>query len=134
MTYDRRTRDRYRRVTTGVTGAVGVGALTLTGGLMGLAAGEQQADPTEGTAGTPATSASIASEQPRARKPRLRERPYVTRVTTRYVAGATSAGTAPSSGGAVSSGSSGGSTSGPSTPVRPPEPAPAPPPAPSSGS
>ena len=38
--YDRRTRDRYRQVVTGVTGVAGLGALTLTGGLMGMAAGE----------------------------------------------------------------------------------------------
>ena len=47
VSYDRRTRDRFRLVVTGVTGAVGVGALTADRLLMGLAAGdfaEQQAD------------------------------------------------------------------------------------------
>ncbi len=47
VSYDRRTRDRFRLVVTGVTGGVGVGALTATGLLMGLASrdmADQQAD------------------------------------------------------------------------------------------
>ena len=48
VSYDRRTRDRYRLVVTGVTGAAGVGALTPTGGLMGIAAarGRRRSRPT----------------------------------------------------------------------------------------
>ncbi len=59
MSYDRRTRDRFRLVVTGVTGAVGVTAVTLTGLLMGLASrdyAEQQADQ-QATNPTPAPQA-----------------------------------------------------------------------------
>jgi uncharacterized protein (DUF3084 family) len=138
-TYDRRTRDRYRQVVSGVTGVAGLGALTLTGGLMGLAAGKAANEQEPQDAVQPAeTSADQPVAQQAGRKPRMRERQHVTRVTTRYVTGGT-VSSEPGPGGTVSSGGS-SSSSGSSDPAPQPgpEPAPAPepdpPPAPSSGS
>ena len=147
MSYDNRTRDRYRDLVTGVTGVAGVGALTVTGALMGLAADdtpdEQPAVTGQNAQAAQKQRAHRRTEQP---GPQLRQRPYVTRVTIRYVTGA---GTAqPGPGGAVAPAASGGSTGStgaapppapPAAPPATPAPAPAPPPpaaepAPSSGS
>ena len=142
MSYDRRTRDRYRDVVTGVTGAASIGALTLTGGLMGLASGGETEDQPETVPAQPA-QAPAAQKQRQPRREVLRERPYVTRVTVRYVTGTSAA---PGSGGTVTAAQpSGGSnqSSGQSqqsqpapqpAPAAPPPPPPAPEPAPSSGS
>ena len=113
-TYDRRTRDRYRQVVTGVTGIAGVGALTLTGGLMGMASGEaaqtQEKQAAEQEAAQQAQLKAQRRAERRAAAPRspLRERPHVTRVTTRYVTGGTSSSVSssgPGPGGTVSSSS-----------------------------
>ena len=140
MSYDRRTRDRYRDVVTGVTGAASVGALTLTGGLMGLASGGETGNE-EQTAPAQPAQAPAARKQRQPRKEVLRERPYVTRVTVRYVTGTSAA---PGAGGTVtaaqtgqSSGQSSGQQPQPApqqAPAPPPPPPPAPEPAPSSGS
>jgi hypothetical protein len=130
--YDRRTRDRYRQVVRGVTGIAGLGALTLTGGLMGLAAGEAAQEQQDAT---PQEARQQQAAQPAEhRRTGLRERPYVTRVTTRYVTGGTVTND-PGPGGTVSSSGSGSGSSKPGpAPAPAPAPEPDPPPAPSSGS
>ncbi len=138
--YDRRTRDRYRQVVTGVTGVAGLGALTLTGGLMGLAAGEAAQEQEDQDADQVAQQDQVKPQRGAGRRSPLRERPYVTRVTTKYVTGGTVTSSDPGPGGTVSgsSGSSGSSDSSdsapPPAPAPEPAPAPDPPPAPSSGS
>lgn len=134
MSYSSRDRDRGRRAVVAATGVGAVGALTATGWLMGAAASDLAAQQAASTDATP-TAAAPTDAAPTGR----RERPYVTRVTLRYVTAAGTASSVPGSGGTltrVSSGGSGrsGSSSGPgpaAAPVPAPEPAP---PAPSSGS
>ena len=140
MSYSSRDRDRGRRAVVAATGVGAVGALTATGWLMGAAASDLAAQQAASTDATP-TAAAPTDAAPTGR----RERPYVTRVTLRYVTAAGTASSVPGSGGTLtrvssrgsgSSGSSGpsGSSSGPgpaAAPVPAPEPAP---PAPSSGS
>ena len=138
MSYARRTRDRYRDVVTGVTGVASVGALTLTGGLMGLASGGETGGEEQTVPAQPA-QAGAARKQRQPRKAVLRERPYVARVTVRYVTGSSAA---PGPGGTVtptqtsqSSGQSSGQQPQPAPQqAPPPPPPPAPEPAPSSGS
>jgi hypothetical protein len=126
VSYDRRTRDRYREVVTGVTGAAGIGALTLTGGLMGLASGAQVDDQ------QPVPAEKAQARTPRAHKQVLRERPYVTRVTVRYITGGSAA---PASGGTVTTAQANESSPQQTQPApQPAPPPPVPPPAPSSGS
>ena len=136
-TYDRRTRDRYRQVVSGVTGVAGLGALTLTGGLMGMAAGEAAQDQ-EPQDATPQKATQQKADRPaERRRSELRERPQVTRVTTRYVTGGSATTAAPGPGGAVSAPVSRQPSRQPQPAPQPaPEPAPEPdpPPAPSSGS
>ena len=127
MSYDRRTRDRFRLVVTGVTGGVGVAALTATGLLMGLASREyadQQADQQGQQATKPAPATQAKARKARAVK--LRQRPHVTRVTTRYVTEGSS--NPVGSGGSVSS--SGPGPAPAAQPAAQPAPAPAPAPAP----
>ena len=138
--YDRRTRDRYRQVVTGVTGIAGVGALTVTGGLMGMAAGEAaktQRQQDAAQEAQPDGQRRADRREPGAGR-RLRERPQVTRVTTRYVTGGTVSGASgdPGPGGSVSSGGPTSPQAPAPAPAPPPAapPAPEPPPAPSSGS
>ena len=142
MSYDRRTRDRFRLVVTGVTGAVGVTAVTLTGLLMGLASrdyAEQQADQ-QATNPTPAPQAKAKAKARQHRAPKLIQRPHVTRVTVRYVTEGSS--NPVGSGGSVTSSapsqSSQSSQPAQAAPEPAPDPAPAPEPepapAPSSGS
>ena len=143
MSYDRRTRDRYREVVTGVTGVASIGALTLTGGLMGLASGGETGAQQE-TVPAQRAQPPAAQKQRQPRREVLRERPYVTRVTVRYVTGTSAA---PGAGGTViasqpsqssdQSGQSSGSQPQPAPQPEappPPPPPPAPEPAPSSGS
>lgn len=140
MSYDRRTRDRFRLVVTGVTGLVGVTAATLTGLLMGLASRDyaaQQADQ-EATNPTPAPQAKAQAKARQHRAPKLIPRPHVTRVTVRYVTEGSSnpvgsGGSVTSSAPAQSSQSSQPAPSAPE-PAPAPAPAPEPAPAPSSGS
>ena len=147
MSYDRRTRDRFRLLVTGLTGAAGVGAITATGLLMGLASrdfadqqtadqGQQAGQPTQGAkAGARKARASARRAAP---EPRLRQRPYVTRVTVRYVpegganpVGSTGAVSAPS---APAPDAPAPAPAPAADPAPAPAPAPDPPPAPSSGS
>ena len=140
MSYDRRTRDRFRLVVTGVTGAVGVTAVTLTGLLMGLASrdyAEQQADQ-QATNPTPAPQAKAKAKARQHRAPKLIQRPHVTRVTVRYVTEGSSnpvgsGGSVTSSAPAQSSQSSQPAQAAPE-PAPAPAPEPEPAPAPSSGS
>ena len=150
MSYDRRTRDRFRVVVAGVTGGVGVAALTATGLLMGLASrdladqqaeqqatqqAKQQAKPGQ----VPHARKQRAAERRAVREPRLRQRPQVTRTTVRYVTGDSNA---VGSGGAVTSSPAAPAAQSAAQPAaRPaaqpapaPAPAPEPAPAPSSGS
>ena len=137
MAYTSRDRDRARLAVVGVTGLGAVGALTATGWLAGVTAAEV-------TSPEPASSGASPST-PQARPQHdLRERPYVTRVTLRYVPAAVAVPVSPASGGTVtdvSPGSSGTSTSsgqsGPSSDSSGSSSSSgssAPPPAPSSGS
>lgn len=146
MGYTSRDRDRGRRTVTAATVIGSVGALTATGWLMGAAASDFAAQQ------QPAGSDQAGDGRPTAKQPRPGRRPvrpYVTRVTIRYVTAAGSTTSAPGPGATVvpaASTSSGSSTSsssstssGPSDssgtssgPGPAPEPAPAP--APSSGS
>lgn len=137
MSYDNQTRDRYRTMVTGVTGVAGIGALTLTGGLMGAAADDSDQE-------QPAVTGQSVQARDGQRpgrfqaRPVPRQRPYVTRVTIRYVPGAGTA--APGPGGAVAPATSGGSAgtsrvaAPAAAPAAPAPPQPAPAPAPSSGS
>lgn len=113
MAYTSRDRDRARRAVTVATVAGSVGALTATGWLMGAAASD-----------------FAAQQQPQQSRPadqaERRVRPYVTRVTVRYVIAAASTTSAPGPGPTVVPA---GTSSGPG-----PAPEPAPAPAPSSGS
>ena len=134
MAYTSRDRDRARLAVAGVTAFSTVGALTAAGWLAGVTISEVAASqPTPGGADTSSPRSTPRRDLP--------ERPYVTRVTLRYVRAAVAVPVAPAPGGSVtsvpsgSSGSSGpsdssgssGSTSGSSGPWTPP-------PAPSSGS
>ncbi|MET1058997.1 MAG: hypothetical protein ABWX84_05345, partial [Nocardioides sp.] len=100
MSYTSRDRDRGRRAVVAATGVGAVGALTATGWLMGAAASDfaaqqaaRQADP---------TSADPAADAPTTTAPGgRRERPYVTRVTVRYVTAAGAVSPAPGPGGAL---------------------------------
>jgi hypothetical protein len=142
--YTSRERDRGRLAVTAVTGLGAVGALTTTGWLAGVAAAdfatEQAATSTSGTSGGGGSTQSVADR--RADRGRaLRERPYVTRVTIRYLPRAVSVpvspasspvtspvtSVAPAASSSSSSGSSGGSGSSGSSGSSGP-------PAPSSGS
>ena len=139
MSYSSRDRDRGRRAVVAATGVGAVGALTATGWLMGAAASDLAAQQAASTDATPTAAAPTDAAPTDAAPTGRRERPYVTRVTLRYVTAAGTASSVPGSGGTltrVSSGGSGrsGSSSGPgpaAAPVPAPEPAP---PAPSSGS
>ncbi len=152
MTYTSRDRDRGRLASVAVTGIGAVGALTATGWLMGAVATDaasEQAVPAAGavTPAAPAATDAGQSRQDRARRPALRHRPYVTRVTLRYVTATRVTSSVPGPGGALTAGgpsavsSSGSSGPGPSSgsgpgpaPAPAAAPAPAPAPAPSSGS
>jgi hypothetical protein len=168
MSYTTRDRDRYRSVVAAVTGLTAAGALTATGLLVGTAADHfaaQQADEDQSSQ-QPAVLGQGADRQAAQRRvthlrgddesrdadDRVvtrgpRHRPYVTRVTTRYVVGAdTFAAVGP--GGAVSANSTARAldqvtAAAPPPQVAPPQvppppapvaPAAPPPPAPSSGS
>ena len=142
MSYSSRDRDRGRRAVVAATGVGAVGALTATGWLMGAAASDLAAQQAASTDATPTAAAPTAAAPTDAAPTGRRERPYVTRVTLRYVTAAGTASSVPGSGGTltrVSSGGSGssgpsGSSSGPGpAPATGPAPEPAPP-APSSGS
>lgn len=141
MTYTSRDRDRGRLAVTAVTGLGAVGAITTTGWLAGAAAAdfaaEQASTSTSRASGAGATSTPVVDRRPDRGRP-LRQRPYITRITVRYVPGAASA-PAPASGGTVTGvppasatssgssgpsdssgpGSSGPSDSGSSTPAAP---------------
>ncbi len=118
MTYTSRDRDRARRTVTAVTGLGAVGAFTATGWLAGLAAAdyssEQGATKTDTAAGKPA--AHLRAQRERG----LSQRPYVTRITVRYVPGAARTSAAPAPAGPVSNvasttSSTSSSSSGPSS-------------------
>jgi hypothetical protein len=148
MTYTARTRDRYRLAVAAVTGVTAVGALTSTGWFAGVAAREHTADQTAQQAQQQAAADRAARAQARyetrvARQQSaalgsdvaLRQRPAVTRVTTRYVA--STAQGAVGSGGSVSQAAPAQpAPAGNPAPahVPAPPPPPPPPPAPSSGS
>ena len=112
MAYTSRDRDRGRLAVAAVTALSAAGALTATGWLAGVAASETTQDITP-------TGDDDAAQQARNHPARreLRQRPYVTRVTLRYVP---AAGTqvAPAAGGSVTSAApaaTASSSSGPST-------------------
>jgi hypothetical protein len=126
VSYDRRTRDRFRLVVTGVTGGIGVAALTVTGLLMGLASRDftdQQATDQQATDPAPAR---------KDRPVRLKQRPHITRVTVRYVTEGSS--NPVGAGGSVTASDPVPAPAPAPAPTPEPEPAPAPEPAPSSGS
>lgn len=158
MTYDAKSRDRYRWAVTGVTGALTASVFLGTGAISGQAARDlnqteaaEQAQQAEEFAAWQAEQARYErelekAERREARRVIVKTRPTATRVTTRYVNGAApsggvsvSAGRTPSGGGQGTSGSGGKSNSGGGggggggggTPAPPPPP---PPPPASSGS
>lgn len=107
MAYTSRDRDRGRLAVAATTGLGAVGALTATGWLAGVAASEQAQD------STTTSDATTTATQPGANRPagrELRQRPYVTRVTLRYVPAAGTQLT-PAPGGAVTSVAPAASTS-----------------------
>lgn len=127
MTYDFRTRDRYRLAVRATTATVAAGAMAATGWLAGAAAQDH---------------AKVLAEQQAARDASvipapqtiIRARPATTRVTTRYITAARSS--VPVGDGGNVSRASDGDRSAPeqnnSAPAPPPPPPP--PPAPSNGS
>jgi hypothetical protein len=139
MTYDARTRDRYRLAVTATTAAMAAGAVVATGWLAGAAA----QDHARVTAEQQARKDAVARQRYDAwvarygdpsqyRRPStvVRERPTRTRVTTRYVAGAAPSTTV-GPGGTLTVPSRPAQTAGS---VPPPPPPPPPMPAPSHGS
>ena len=168
MSYSATTRDRYRLAVAAVSGLATIGALTATGVVAGAAARDYRAEEAQRVATERAERLAwkrakqeraalikahqryVAQLTANAANPLVveRERPVVTRVTTRYVSsggsgqvgsgGTVSSGGTPSGGssGGTSSGgtSSGGSSGGGGTTAPPPPPPRPPPPAASSGS
>lgn len=162
MSYSATTRDRYRLAIAAVSGLATIGALTATGVIAGAAARDYRAEEAqrataeraeqlawkrakqERAALIKANKRYVAQLSANAANPLVveRERPVLTRVTTRYVSsggsGQVGSGGTVSSGGTSSGGSSGGTSSGGSSggggTTAPPPPPPPPPPAPSSGS
>lgn len=153
MTYDARSRDRYRWAVTGISGAVAAGVLIGTGAISGQAARDLKDETAADQARKADEYAAWQAEQARyerdlkkaerAAAPVLKQRPTATRFTTRYVTGGTQSGSvsvrssqgSASGGGTAPSGKSRGTKSGGGggTPAPPPPPPPPPPPA-SSGS
>jgi len=129
MTYDFRTRDRYRLAVRATTATVAAGAMAATGWLAGAAAQDHAKVLAEQQAARDAQAASM-SQTPRTI---IRTRPATTRVTTRYITAARSS--VPVGDGGHVSRSSDEDRSAPSqdnsAPAPPPPP---PPPAPSNGS
>jgi len=159
--YDARTRDRFRILVRGATGAVIVASATAAGALTGLAAhattSAQSADATKTDAQLRHAPKAARARATVARAPRTiirwKERPTRTEVHTQTVYHTVPSTGSSLGGGSVSSTSStptytapstggggGGTQSPPPAPPPPPapapapQPAPAPPPAPSSGS
>ncbi|WP_370249468.1 hypothetical protein [Nocardioides sp.] len=134
MSYDLRSRERFRWAVTGLTGAVAAGAVTATGAFAGLAHQQQAEKDAAAQAERDAelqayeleqaryekrvrwaerTAARAAARAAAAQKPEIiwRERPTRTRVTTQYVTGAASPGsTSVSPGSPAPSGGHSGST------------------------
>ena len=157
MSYNAKTRDRYRLAVAAVSGLTTVGALTATGFLAGATAKDYQNEQDAKAAEQHAAEVTWKREQKamaRANKefaaqlttnaehPRVivRERRHISHVITQYVGGGSSVGGGGtvygggSSGGSTggsTGGSSGGSSGGGGTTTPPPPP---PPPPPSSGS
>ena len=127
MSYDSRTRDRYRLAVRATTAAVAAGAMAATGWLTGAAA----LDHANTIAAQQATQNAGVDQKPRTI---LRARPTTTRVTTRYITAAKPS--APiGDGGTVSRASDQGqSAPAQDNPAPAPPPPPPPPPAPSNGS
>lgn len=151
MSYDARTRDRYRLAVLATTATLGAAAITATGWLTGAAAHAQDEKEAQEQANQDADARAAYDSwvrsygSPEAQEPRtiVRERPSRTRVTTRYV----TAAAPPSSvggGGTVSQAAQPQPAAAPAAqpaaqPAQPaaqpaPPPPPPPPPAPSSGS
>jgi hypothetical protein len=140
MSYDARTRDRYRGTVSVMTGVVGATAITATGWVAGVVAQDAQEEAakqatSEATA-QQGDAGRVASPDVRGPRPRtvLRQRPIKTRVTLRYV---TAASGVPGVGGTVSAGPTQtrpapAPHAAPAPPPAPPQPPP--PPAPSNGS
>ncbi|GAA3802599.1 hypothetical protein GCM10022242_02020 [Nocardioides panacisoli] len=141
MTYDSRTRDRYRLAVTGATAAVAAAAITATGWLAGTAAHHQD----QAAAQRKADQKALARAQYAAWKAKygdpararhahtrivLKDRPTRTRVTTRYV---TAASTSLGQGGTVTPQAPAAPAPHPAAPVHA-APPPPPPPAPTHGS
>jgi hypothetical protein len=106
MAYTSRDRDRGRLAVAAVTGLGAAGALTATGWLAGVAA-SQTAQDTVPTGDDSASTTTQAGNRPAGRQ--LLRRPYVTRVTLRYVP-AVGTPVGPAAGGSVTS-------AGPAAPV-----------------
>ena len=136
MSYDSKTRDRYRLAVRATTATVAAGAMTATGWVAGAAAQDQAKVTAEKRAAQAAEAARLA-QTPRTV---VRERPATTRVTTRYITAARSSDPVGNGGDVNSdSGSDGGGDGGSSAPAQnnsapAPQPPPPPPPAPSNGS
>ena len=154
MTYDARSRDRYRWAVTGLSGAVAAGVLVGTGAVAGQAARQLKAEEEAEQARRDAELATWQAKQDRYKRDLrrsegrarrgvvLKQRPTATRVTTRYVDGSSRGGPvaigSSSSGGTGDNGAGGGggsaSSSGSGSPAPAPAPPPPPPPPASSGS
>lgn len=157
MTYDAKSRDRYRRAVTGVTGALTAGVLVGTGAISGQAAHDlnqqaaaEQAKQAEEYAAWQAERAAYDAEVARLRAENppvvVKQRPTRTRVTTRYVNGGSPSSVSVSSAGSRGSGASSGSggntagspggrnSGGGAGPTPAPPPPPPPPPPASNGS
>ncbi len=103
MTYTSRDRDRARRTVTAVTGLGAVGAFTATGWLAGMAAADYSSEQgATGTGTAPTTTTGTSSNRRVEREDGLRQRPYVTRISVRYVPGAARTPAAPAPAGPVS--------------------------------
>lgn len=158
MTYDAKSRDRYRRAVTGVTGALAASVLVGTGAISGQAARDlnqqeaaEQAKKAEEYAAWQAEQAAYDAEVARlqAENPPVvvKQRPKRTRVTTRYVSGGSPSGVSvgsssgsrnsggsSNSGGNTAGGRGGGNSGGGAGPTPAPPPPPPPPPPASNGS
>lgn len=137
MSYSQRTRDRYRLAVSAVTGLTAAGALTAGGWLAGVAAQTTGAGSDTAPPPAPPPTDTVPAATPSRTPPKVvvKERPQVTRVTTRYVT--SPGGPAVGGGGTVTAQTSAGSSHAQPAahaPAPAPQPAPQPAPAPSSGS
>lgn len=115
MSYDARSRDRFRWAVTGLTGAAAAGALVATGAMTGEAAREQHrkdaaeqeridAEYAAWQAEQSAYEAAVALAQTADPPVVVKQRPKRTRVTTLYVRGVTPSEVSVGTGGSRSSG------------------------------